>query len=64
MITVCKKEVSRTGKVNYGWMLGRGYVSGKETVKTKVWCVVRNGKVIAECRSYLIAQEIASSLRF
>lgn len=64
MITVDKKEVSRTGKAYYGWQLGYGYVWSKTTVKSKIWCVVRNGKVIAECRSYLIAQEIASALRF
>jgi hypothetical protein len=57
-----KRTVSRTGKANLGWHLGHGYVMRDTTVSKEIWCVTHDNKVLAECRSKLIAQQIAAQL--
>jgi len=62
MITVEKKEVSKTGVARVCWFLGRGYFNEKITIRKEVWCVLENGKVLAECRSRLSADKISRAL--
>ena len=57
-----KRTVSRTGMCSMGWFLGHGYVRENLTVKSEVWCVVENNKVIAECRSKEHGEKIVNSL--
>lgn len=62
MITAEKRTVSRTGMAAYGWQLGYGYVHRSATVKSDVWCVVEDGKVIAECRGEKQAKRIVKAM--
>jgi hypothetical protein len=62
MITIEQREVSRTGVASLGWQMGYGYVSKKVSIVTKVWCVLENGKVIAECRGKNSAIRIRDAL--
>lgn len=62
MIEVAKRKVARTGVASLGWRLGYGYVQKILTVKSDIWCVSEDGKVLAECRSKAIAERVAKAL--
>ena len=62
MIIAERRKVEHTGISGIGWRLGYGYVSEERKIKYEVWCVLENGRVIAECRSKAIARRIASEL--
>lgn len=62
-ITIEKRVANKTGMASIGWRLGLGYLREKLTIKYECWCVVKNGKVIAECRGKKAAEEIADCLR-
>ncbi len=59
-----KKLVSATGIASLGWHLGHGYIQEKIRVRYKRWCVLENGKIIAECRGKAIAEKIAEALKY
>lgn len=57
-----KRKVARSGKASLGWIMGQGYTTVPITVNTEVWCVMKDKKVIAECRSKDKADKIVYSL--
>lgn len=57
-----RKKVRRTGIASLGWMLGRGYVQEKMSIKYETWCVLVDGKLVAECRSKMQAARVAMAL--
>ena len=61
-IKAVQQIVSRKGTASLGWSLGHGYIQEDLTVKSKKWCITKDDKTIAECRSKAIAKEIASAL--
>ena len=60
--TIERRIVSKTGMTNCGWKLGIGFDRRKVTIKKKAWCVLEEGKVIAECRNQKIAKKITKLL--
>jgi len=60
--TIEKKFISLSGFAKLGWHLGRGYVKKWMTVKRERWCVLKNNRVIAECRGKQIAIAIKNAL--
>lgn len=57
-----QREVARTGKASLGWHFGFGFVQRTFTVKKKVWCVTKDGKVIVECRNEGVAMRVSRLL--
>lgn len=57
-----KKQRSRTGKANLGWILGHGYLHEWMTVKFECWCVTKDGKWFCDARSKKAATDIAEAM--
>ena len=64
MITVEKKKVTRSGVASLGWHLRHGYVQEVLSVKSDKWCVLEDGKILAECRSKAAAQKISDAFEW
>jgi hypothetical protein len=59
VITVGRRKVSRTGMSRIAW---RRNEHERRTITTDQWCVLENGKVLAECRSQAAAERIRAAL--
>jgi hypothetical protein len=62
VITVERRKVKHRGTCTIGWFLGHGHVREDRTFTMEPWCVLENGKVLAECRSQAAAQRIRAAL--
>ena len=62
MITVEHRNVQRRGTCCIGWYLGHGYVREDRIITSLKWCVMEDGKLLAECRSKAIAERFRAAL--
>jgi hypothetical protein len=63
MITIERRKVNRSGFARTGWQRPSNLPShARFTITTEQWCVMENGKVLAECRSEAIAERIRAAL--
>lgn len=60
-ITVDKRKVSKTGSALLGWRMGCGYHREQLKIEYDVWCILDDGKIIAEARSKKSAERIAEA---
>jgi hypothetical protein len=61
MIEVQKRKVQRSGYARRGWVNADGTVD-KDRLITEQWCIIEDGKVIAEARSRDLALRIRAAL--
>lgn len=59
MITIERRVTRRAGAQYPVWQYG-----GHAVVESLKWCILKDGKVIAECRSKAAAEEIQSAFEW
>ena len=62
MVTVEKKEATKTGVASLGWHLGYGFVQRKMKIKYETWQVIVDGVKLCECSSENKATWIAACI--